>query len=105
MAQETVDFQDLKDLKFKIGHMNCQVHQRQFGFDDFWVEFKLNKTFMLSWEHSNRLVTLLRFKKGSEYSIEERIPVKNLEEVRKYLYVFGHLTKEQYSSTNIYSAA
>ena len=98
MKQEKINYQDLKDLGFEEGSMDCSTHQNQHGYDDFWVRFKLSKRFEINWEHNTRVAELQRMEKGRENggNIEERIPIKDINEVRKYLYTFGHLTKEEY---------
>ncbi len=100
MKQKEINFNDLMELNFERGYMNDAVFQRQFGYDDFWVQFKLNKRFTIEWEHSTRKATLLRFEKlvkgkADEGVIEERISIENLAEVKKYMYIFGHLTKSE----------
>lgn len=73
------------------------VHKDQHGYDDFWVEKKLNKRYTINWEHNTRHAELLVMKKGKEHegAIEKRIPIQDLAELKKYMYIFGKITKEE----------
>ncbi|MCP4521008.1 MAG: hypothetical protein GY827_04830 [Cytophagales bacterium] len=94
-----VDFKDLMDLGFKMEYMNCIVHQKQHGYDDFWVQYRLDKKHFISWEHNTRLAELCicnRPMDDPDYSIIERRPIENgLEDVKKYLYHFGHISAKE----------
>tara|TARA_R110000796_G_scaffold126793_4_gene241781 strand:+ start:4263 stop:4607 length:345 start_codon:yes stop_codon:yes gene_type:complete len=105
MKQQQVDYQDLIDLKFKVYYMDCAVHKKQYGYDDFSVYKKLTKRFEIMWDNKTRLVELLVMEKGKENAgfIEERIPIEGLQELKKYLFMFGHLSKEEYNKTLPYN--
>lgn len=103
MKQGKINYKDLMDLGFKKGYMNCSVHQDQHGYDDFWVEKKLGKRHRITWEHNTRYAELLVMKKGKEDEgcIDKRIPIQDLAEVKKYMYIFGKLTKEEAGITEV----
>lgn len=100
--QQEINFKDLKDLGFKQIYLKDDVHKIQHGYDDFCLFYQLNKRFRLEWDHNDRYAHLYRFekmKKGVQYSenVEAKIDILNLDEILKYLYMFGHLTKEEYN--------
>ena len=101
MKQEEVDYQAVIDLGFKVGYMDDEVHQKQYGYDDFWVNLKINKRFEVSWCNKTRFLEMQRMKKDrdNEGSIEERIPLENLADLKRILFIFGKITKEDYEES------
>lgn len=94
MKQEPINYEDLIELGFKQHFLECSVHKKQHGYDDFVLEKKLSKKHCINWEHSTRFAELLLMKKSvKDGFIQERFPIKDLDEVKKYMKIFGKMSK------------
>lgn len=87
MEQQEINYQDVIDLGFKRGEMNDSVHQKQYGYDDFWVERKLGKRHTASWENKTRYARVTRHDKGG-YIVYTWL-VRDLEELKALLALLG----------------
>lgn len=77
MDQEEVYFKDLINFGFKRTFMDDELHQDQYGYDDFYVILKIRKNVYAEWDIDSRTIQIYR--EDKEGMIYCKYPIKNLE--------------------------
>lgn len=52
------DFQALKDLGFVVRHISDPVYEKQYGRDNFILEYKIHDGLWINWNCDNRTVSI-----------------------------------------------
>lgn len=83
MKQQIIPYCHVISFGFKRHQMNDSTHEKQHGYDDFYVQLKIKKNIYAEWDRHTRTIEV--WKQDRDGTIIARIQIENLIQLEKLM--------------------